>query len=117
MTDFHMILRFIVFLIGSNCVVFHFYFSLSTQLVMKTKQVGIGNSIRIYVSHILSTKIGTQTCVNWVIRYLMQDVGLKYPHLSTDYETTIQSLIEACERHMAKETKGIKCKVHCKSKH
>ena len=47
----------------------------------------------------------------------MQDVGLKYLHLSTDYETNIQSLIEACERHMAKEIKGIKCKMHRKSKH
>ena len=47
----------------------------------------------------------------------MQDVGLKYLHLSTDYETNIQSLIEACERHMAKEKKGIMCKVHRKSKH
>ena len=88
---------------------FHFYFALSRQLVMKTNQVGIRNSIRIYVSHVLSTKTGTQICVNWVIRYIMQDVGLKYLHLSTDYETNIQSLIEACERHMAKETKEIKC--------
>ena len=43
-------------------------------------------------------------------------VGLKYLHLS-EYETRIQSLIEACERQMAKETWGIKCKVHRKSKH
>ena len=49
--------------------------------------------------------------------YIMQDVGLKYLHLSTDYETYIQSLIEACERHMAKEQKGIMCNVHRKSKH
>ena len=69
---------------------------------MKTKQVGIGNSIRIYVSHVLSTKTGTQTCVDWLIRYFMQDVGLKYIYVSTDYETNIQSLIETCERDMAK---------------
>ena len=69
---------------------------------METKQVGIRNSIRIYVSHVLSTKTG----VNWLIRYIMQDVGLKYLHLSTGYETNIQSLIEACERHVAKEKKG-----------
>ena len=78
---------------------------------MKTKQVGIGNSKRIYVSHVLSTKTG----VNWLIRYIMQDVGLKYLHLSSDYETNIQSLIEACERDMTKEKKGIKCKVRGKS--
>ena len=72
----------------------------------------MGNSIRIYVSHVLSTKTGTQTCVNWLIRYIMQDVGLRDLHLSTDYEANIQSLIEACERYMAKETKGIKCRVH-----
>ena len=77
--------------------------------------MGIGNSIRIYVSHVLSIKEGTQTCANWLIRYIMQDVGLKYPHLSTDYETSIQSLIEAIKRQMAKETKGIKCKVHRKT--
>ena len=91
--------------------------ALSRQLVIKTKQVGIGNSIRICVSHVFSTKTGLQTCVNWLIRYIMQDVGLKNLHLSTDYETSIQSLIEACERHMAKETEGIKCKVHRKNKH
>ena len=72
----HDLPRFIVFLIGSNCVVFHFYFALSRQPVMKTNQVGTGNSIRMYVSHVLSTKTGTQTCVNLVIRYIMQDVGL-----------------------------------------
>ena len=77
----HDLPRFIVFFIGSNCVVFHFCYALSRQLVMKTKQVGIGNSIRIYVSHVLSTKTGPQTCVNWRIRYIMQDVGLKYLHL------------------------------------
>ena len=87
------------------------------QLVMKIKQVGIRNSIRIYVIHVLSTKTGIQTCVNWLIRCIMQDVRLKYLNLSTDYEPNIQSLIEACERHMAKETKGIKCKVHRKGKH
>ena len=70
-----------------------------------------------YLSHVVSTKTGTQTCVNWLIRYSMQDVGLKYLHLSTDNGTHVQSLIESCERHMAKETKGIKCKVHRKSKH
>ena len=47
----------------------------------------------------------------------MQSVGLKYIHLSTDYVSNIQSLIEACEQYMAKETKGIKCKVHRKIKH
>ena len=58
--------------------------------------MGIVNSIRIHVlSHVLSKKAGTQTCVDWLIRYIMQDVGLKYLHLSTDYETNIQSLIEA----------------------
>ena len=98
-------------------MVFHIYHALLRQLVMETKQVGIGNSIRIYASHGLSIKKGTQTCANWLIRYIMHDVGLKYLHLSTDYETSIQSLIEACERKMAKETKGIKCKVHRKSKH
>ena len=77
----------------------------------------IGNGIRIYVSHVLSIKEGAQTCANWLIRNIMQDVGLKYLHLSTDYVTSIQSLIEACERRMAKETNGIKCKVHRKSKH
>ena len=43
--------------------------------------------------------------------YIMQDVVL-----STDYETNIQSLIEACERHMAKEKKEscAKCTVRCK---
>ena len=55
--------------------------------------------------------------VNWLIRYSIQDVGLKYLHLSTVYGTHVQSLIESCERHMAKETKGIKSKVHRKSKH
>ena len=84
---------------------------------MKTKQLGIGNSIRVYVSNVLSTKRGTQTCVNWLIIYIMQEVGLKYIHVSTDYETNIQSLTEACELHMANETKGIKYKVHRKSKH
>ena len=49
--------------------------------------------------------------------YIMQDMGLKYLHLSTYYEINIQSLIEACERHMAKENKGIMCKVHSKSRH
>ena len=34
----------------------------------------------------------------------MQDMGLKYLHLSIDYETNIESLIEAWERQMAKET-------------
>ena len=68
----HDLPQFIVFFIGSNCVVFHFYYALSRHLVMKTEQVGIGNSIRIYVSHV------TQTSVNWLIRYIMQGVGLKY---------------------------------------
>ena len=93
------------FLICSNCVVFHFNHALSRQLGTETKQAGIGNSIRINVSHVLSIKEGTQTCANWLIRYIMQNVGLKYIHLSTDYDTNIQTLIEACERHMAKETK------------
>ena len=98
-------------------MVFQIYHALLRQLVMETRQVGIGNSIRIYVSHVLSIKEGTRTCANWLIRNIMQDVGLKYLHLSTDYETSIQSLIKVCERQMAKETKGIKCKVHRKSKH
>ena len=89
MTDFHMICLGMLFFIGSNYVVFHFYYALSRQIVMNTKQVGIGNSIRIYVSHVLSTKTGPQTCVNWLIRYIMQDVGLKYLHLLTDYVTNI----------------------------
>ena len=78
--------------------------------------MGIENSIRIHVSHVLSIKAGTQTCVNWLIRYIMQNVGLTYLHLSTDYETNIQTLIEVCERHKTKETKGIKCKIQHKSK-
>ena len=65
---------------------------------METKQVGIGNSIRIYVSHVLLLKEEPKTCANWLIRYIKQDVGLKYLDLSTDYETSNQSLIEACER-------------------
>ena len=86
----HDLPQFIVFLIGSYYVVFHFYNALARQLVI-TKQLGIGNSIRIYVSHVLSTKTGTQTCVNWLIRYIMQDVGLKYLHMSTDYKTIFKA--------------------------
>ena len=70
---------------------------------MQAKQVGIGISIRIYVSNKQEHKR-----VNWQIRYMyiMKDVGLKYLHLSTDYETNLQSKIEACERHMAKEKRN-----------
>ena len=81
MTDFHMIcLGLLSFLLVLIVWLFNDY-ALSRQLVMKTKQMGIGNSIRMYVSHVLSTKTGPQTCVNWLIRYIMQDVGLKYLHL------------------------------------
>ena len=48
----------------------------------------------------------TVLAINWLIRYIVQDVGLKYLHLSTDYETNIQSWFEACEQHMAKKHKG-----------
>ena len=63
------------FLIGYNCVVF-----ISIMALMKTKQVGIGNSIRnLCKPHFnLINKKATQTCVNWLIRYIIQDVGLKY---------------------------------------
>ena len=69
---------------------------------MKAKQVSIRISIRIYVGHKLEHK---HLLIGKSEMYIMQDVGLKYLHLSTDYETNIQSLIEACERHMAKENK------------
>ena len=81
---------------------FHFFYALSRLLVMKTKQVDMGISIIIYVNHVLSTKTGPQT-FNLLIRYILQDVGLKYLHLSPDYETNVQSLIEVCEPHMAKK--------------
>ena len=47
---------------------------------------------------------------DWLIRYIMQDADLKNLHLSIDYQTNIQILIDVCERQMAKETKGIKRK-------
>ena len=70
-TTFHMI----CLLIGYNCVVFT-----SIMALMKTEQVGIGNSIRnLCKPHFnLINKKETQTCVNWLIRYIIQDVGLKY---------------------------------------
>ena len=70
-TTFHMI----CLLIGYNCVVFT-----SIMALMKTKQVGIGNSIRdLCKPHFnLINKREAQTCVNWLIRYIIQDVGLKY---------------------------------------
>ena len=87
---------------------FHFYFALSRQLVIKKKQVGMRNRIIIYVSQ--SFKKKDHKRFDWLIRYIMQGVGLKYIHLSIDYETNIQILIAICWRHIAKETKGIKRK-------
>ena len=80
--------------------------------LIKTNQVGIRNSIRnLCEPHFnLINKKETQTCVNWLIRYIIQDVGLKYLYLPTAYETKVQSLFEACERDMAKESKGMKYK-------
>ena len=59
---------------------------------------------------IFSTKKRDHKRFDWLIRCTMQDVGLKYLHLSIDYETNIQILIDVSERHMAKETDGIKRK-------
>ena len=65
------------------------------------------NRIIIYVSQSFQQKHET---TNVLIGYIMQDVGLKYLHLSFDFETNIQILIDVCEGHMAKEKKGIKRK-------
>ena len=101
----------IVFLIGSNCVcVFfsHFYYALSRQLVIKNKTGGHEKQNYNLCKPIFSTKTRDHKRFGWLIRYIMQD--LKYLHLSIDYETNIQILIDVCERHMAKEIKGIKRK-------
>ena len=55
----HDLPHFIVFLIGSNCVVFHFYYALWASDLCN--------------SYVLSTKTGAHTCVIWLIRYIMQD--------------------------------------------
>ena len=101
----------IVFLIGSICVFFHFYYALSRQLVIKNKTGGHEKQNNNLCKPIFSTKTRGHKRFDWlIIRYFLQDAGLKYLHLSIDYETNIQILIDVCERHMAKETKGIKRK-------
>ena len=57
---------------------------------------------QIYGSHVLATKTGTHTSVNWLIRYIMQDGGFKYLHLSIDLKQIFK-----LDASNAKETKGI----------
>ena len=68
------------------------------------------NRIIIYVSQSFQQKTRDHKRFYLLIRYIMQDVGLKYLHLSIDYEANIQILTDECEQHMANETKGIKQK-------
>ena len=66
---------------------------------MKTKQVDINNSIRIYVltPFLINKNWNTNIIkkyVNWLIRYIMQDVGLKhlYNILNTPRSLKIKSI-------------------------
>ena len=89
---------------------FHLYYALSRQLVITNKTGGHEKQNHNLCKPIFSTKTRDHKRFDWLIRYIMQDVGLKYLHLSIDYETNIQILIDVCERHMTQETKGIKRK-------
>ena len=89
---------------------FHFYFALSRQLVIINKTGGHEKQNYNLCKPIFKKKKRDHKRFDWLIRYIMQGVGLKYLHLSIDYETNIQILIDICWRHMAKETKGIKRK-------
>ena len=52
---------------------------------------------------IFSTKPRDHKRFDWPIRYIMQDVGLKYLHLSIDYEINIQILIDVSDTWQKKQ--------------
>ena len=70
----------------------------SRQLVIKNKTGGHEKQNFNLCKPIVSTKTRGHKRFDWlIITYFLQDVGLKYLHLSIDYETNIQILIDVCE--------------------